>query len=358
MDVTPQELRGNEIKEAFRGYHRDEVDDLLERAAVTIENLTRQLQEAPRQPADAPLAQVSRNDAETIQRTLLLAQRAADDAIAEAQERARQILDESEAKAQTLVGDAEVTARRIHEGERRRLEAEIADLIARRSRLQSDADALEAYANGYRDRVRTAIENDLANLGGAIEAPSARPEMTETEPAPAAREPEPPSSSSHSWDDEPATRAMDLVEVEEEPIAPAPSAAPAASPAAEAPAAAPSPAPAPAEADWPPPAPTAQSTIALDTHAPWEAPEPLPESLASESHGDALGAGQPFSSDVVMEAQPVDSDLLDDDAFFASLRDAVRDDAPLGPVDDGFPESSAFFDDAQPEEPSRRFRRR
>ena len=25
MDVTPQELRGSEIKEAFRGYHRDEV---------------------------------------------------------------------------------------------------------------------------------------------------------------------------------------------------------------------------------------------------------------------------------------------------------------------------------------------
>ena len=105
-------------------------------------------------------------------------------------------------------------------------------------------------------------------------------------------------------------------------------------------------------------APTAQSTIALDTHTPWDAPAPLPESLAPETYGDSLGAGQPFSSDVVMEAQPVDSDLVDDDAFFASLRDAVRDDAPLGPVDDGFPESSAFFDDAQPEEPSRRFRRR
>src|SRR5260221_12530834 len=142
MDVTPQELRGSEIKEAFRGYHRDEVDDLLERAAVTIENLTRQLQDAPpRQPAEAPLAQVSRNDAETIQRTLLLAQRAADDAIAEAQERARQILDEPEAKAQTLVGEAEVTARRIHEGGRRRLEAETADPIARPTRLQTDSDA-------------------------------------------------------------------------------------------------------------------------------------------------------------------------------------------------------------------------
>ena len=43
MDVTPQELRGSEIKEAWRGYHRDEVDELLERAAVTIEHLSQQL---------------------------------------------------------------------------------------------------------------------------------------------------------------------------------------------------------------------------------------------------------------------------------------------------------------------------
>src|SRR3954447_5507028 len=96
MDGTPQELRGTEIKEAFRGYHGDEVDDMLERAAVTIENLTRQLQESPRPPAEAALAQVSRTGGETIPRPLLPARRAADDATAEAQERARQILDESE----------------------------------------------------------------------------------------------------------------------------------------------------------------------------------------------------------------------------------------------------------------------
>jgi DivIVA domain-containing protein len=375
MDVTPQELRGSEIKEAFRGYHRDEVDDLLERAAVTIENLMRQAQEAPpRQAADAALAQVSRNDAETIQRTLLLAQRAADDAIAEAEERARQILDESEAKAQTLVGEAEVTARRIHEGERRRLEGEIAELIARRARLQTDADALEAYASGYRDRVRAAIENDLANLGSAIDAPSERPEMSDV--ATAEPTPEPSSGSSDSRDDETATRAINLVEAETSgPVASAP-APPASAPAAPGPVAAPAPAPspgpsaapAPAETEWPPPAPSAQTSIAVDTHAPWEPPTAMPESPTPEASrgtsgsgalgSDTSGAGQPFSSDVVMEAQPVDSDLLDDDAFFASLRDAVRDDAPLGPVDDGFPESSAFFDDAQPEEPSRRFRRR
>ncbi len=101
-----------------------------------------------------------------LQRTLLLAQRAADDAVNEAQARARQLLEESEAKAQSLVSDAEATARRIAEGERRRLEAEIRELSARREQLRADADALDAYASSYRDRVRAAIEADLANLGG------------------------------------------------------------------------------------------------------------------------------------------------------------------------------------------------
>ena len=37
MDVTPRELRDTDIREGFRGYHRDDVDELLERAAATIE---------------------------------------------------------------------------------------------------------------------------------------------------------------------------------------------------------------------------------------------------------------------------------------------------------------------------------
>ena len=54
MDVTPQELRSSEIKDSWRGYDRDEVDDLLERAAVTIESLTTEVQEARSRPAPAP----------------------------------------------------------------------------------------------------------------------------------------------------------------------------------------------------------------------------------------------------------------------------------------------------------------
>ncbi len=97
--------------------------------------------------------------------------------MAEAEAKARELVEASESKAQTLVSDAEANARRIHDEETRQHEAEIAALLARRDRLQADANALETYANDYRDRVRAAIESDLAKLGVMIEPPSPRPEI-------------------------------------------------------------------------------------------------------------------------------------------------------------------------------------
>lgn len=384
MDVTPQELRSSEIKDSWRGYDRDEVDDLLERAAVTIESLTQRLQEIPSRPAPAaPAAEVplpsSRDDADMLQRTLLLAQRAADDAVNDAQARARQMLEESEAKAQALVSDAEATARRIAEGERRRLEAEILELSARREQLRADADALDAYATGYRDRLRAAIESDLANLGGEVKPPSARPELHEVEippvreaaPAPvdlapeAALAPEP--VALEIVDDEPPlgsgpeTRTVGGLgssptsppeALPERPAAPLASEASVAAP--PRPPAAPAPAVAP---EWPPPAPQASAAAPSaesswlssdDEWAPaqeWDAPAPWERDTAQH---------EAFASEVPMEARAVDTNSLDDDAFFASLREAVRDDAPLGPRD----EEQANFYDGGSEQDRRRFRRR
>jgi DivIVA domain-containing protein len=408
MDVTPQELRSSEIKDSWRGYDRDEVDDLLERAAVTIESLTQDLQEAasrpaPAAPVAAPVAAAavaevplpsSRDDADMLQRTLLLAQRAADDAVNEAQARSKQLLEESEAKAQALVSDAEATARRIAEGERRRLEAELLDLSARREKLRADADALEQYVSGYRDRIRAAIEGDLANLGGEVEPPSERPELHEVEipierepaptaavaavvePAPAREvdltsEPAPApagaSAGDGDWDSGPSTRAISGFDSGPEtgPFTTEASASrsPIASP------------PRPEPAEWPPPAPMAEAAPA-PTAAAAPAPAPAAESSwlssndtewTSSTSWDAPApwerdaaqpAAQPqpdtFATDMPMEANPVDTDSLDDDAFFASLREAVRDDAPLGPRDD---EQAAFFDSGS-EQDRRRFRRR
>jgi len=423
MDVTPQELRSSEIKDSWRGYDRDEVDDLLERAAVTIESLTHELQESNSRPvpvaaapAAAPPAEVplpsSREDAEMLQRTLLLAQRAADDAVNEAQARAKQMLEESEAKAQTLVSDAEATARRIAEGERRRLEAELLDLSARREQLRADADALEEYVAGYRNRIRSVIEGDLAKLGGDIEAPGDRPEVHDVDipaerdlapttavpavaesapaPAPAAApevESEPATSTPQgddAWDSGPSTRAIDGLTRGGGgnvggPTESSPSAAQAS--AVRSPVAAP-PRPEPARpepAEWPPPAPSAVAAPAL-TAEPASTAEPAPiagEPWLSSSADDEWASSttawdapapwerdrepaaaptpaEAYASDVPMEANAIDTDSLDDDAFFASLREAVRDDAPLGPRDD---DQSTFFDGSS-EQDRRRFRRR
>jgi DivIVA domain-containing protein len=378
MDVTPQELRSSEIKDSWRGYDRDEVDDLLERAAVTIESLTQQIHDVQSRPvptaapapvaapADVPLPS-SREDADMLQRTLLLAQRAADDAVNEAQGRAKQMLEEAETKAQALVSDAEATARRIAEGERRRLEAELLDLSARREQLRIDADALEAYVSGYRDRIRAAIEGDLAKLGGEVEPPSERPEVhdveipVEREPVTAAVVVDDPevdltpvdahesTGDGAGWESASDARAVTAHDA----------GAPAASPfAPEASAVSPVVAPPrPEPAEWPPapsadaatgPVPVVESSwLASDADwasstAAWDAPAPW----------ERDGAPEPFATEVPMEATAIDTDSLDDDAFFASLREAVRDDAPLGPRDD----EQSFFDGAESDR--RRFRRR
>jgi hypothetical protein len=77
----------------------------------------------------------------------------------------------------------------------------------------------------------------------------------------------------------------------------------------------------------------------------WDSPAPWARDTAQH---------EPFSSEVPMEATAIDSDSLDDDAFFASLREAVRDDAPLGPRD----EDQATLLDGSAEQERRRFRRR
>jgi hypothetical protein len=79
---------------------------------------------------------------------------------------------------------------------------------------------------------------------------------------------------------------------------------------------------------------------ALDAPAPWERD---------------TGHHEPFSSDVPMEASAVDTDSLSDDQFFASLREAVRDDAPLGPSDD---DQQGDFYEPGSDDRRRGFRRR
>src|SRR5215510_6528582 len=108
MEITPRELRDVEIAEAFRGYNRDVVNDLLQAAQL----------EADR----------SRETEDILHRTLLLAQRAADEAVAEAQTKSRAMMEEAELESHKLLADAQTEAARRRDEERERLEEEVVDL--------------------------------------------------------------------------------------------------------------------------------------------------------------------------------------------------------------------------------------
>ncbi|HMF81900.1 MAG TPA: DivIVA domain-containing protein [Acidimicrobiia bacterium] len=315
MDVTPRELRDTDIREGFRGYHRDDVDELLERAASTVEGLSERVRQlTERLQSVEGSAGKSRETEEMLQRTLVLAQKTADEAISEAQERSRTLLEESETKARKLVTEAEGTARRVAENERSRLESEVQDLSSRRDALNADVEALEKYEREYRTRLRKAIETELDSLGKFSAQHGQRPKLHDVS-VPPPREavansgrqsaPAPPANPS-SAASSPSTPTAEIGSVGPFPKAPP-------EPARGAPPADPD--PGWGDSDAPPSEPVSKPTV----------------------------GSTPGLADFVPADEPVEPEVLDDDAFFATLREAVRDDAPLGPRDDE--EDDDLFDD-------------
>src|ERR1035437_3702964 len=108
-------LRTVEFRETLKGYHRDDVDEYLEKAAVEAEGLQEQLRQtserlrqagerisqlevsAEHQPA--PSAAGADLAADTLQRTLFLAQKFVDETKADAEARAAKLVAEADAHA-------------------------------------------------------------------------------------------------------------------------------------------------------------------------------------------------------------------------------------------------------------------
>jgi DivIVA domain-containing protein len=376
MEITPRELRDVEIRAEMRGYNRDDVNDLLERAAATIEAANDRLQQLNDRVSSMQSEQGrTRETEDVLHRTLLLAQRAADEAVAEATAKSRQMLDDAEMQSRRLVADAEAEARRKGETERRRLEEEIVELAGRRDSLLADVEALTRFEAEYRERMVRALEADLFALRSRpTTAPGNRPETSDVEmptpkPAEAKAEdaPQPQPQPQAQPQQQPAAKPP-LATAPPTGLPPAPPVPPridtprpaAAPPVGPTPTPTPTPAPPNAPAGGPP-------TREVDVRTLFEQPAPPPKPPVSEpkpamivdDDAPAKPAPGPAIDQPVVRPTPVaapgpidllgndgaDADVLDDDAFFATLRDAVHDDAPLGPRDDDDPTGdNRFFD--------------
>lgn len=326
MEITPRELRDTEIALEFRGYDRDAVNDLLERTASALESLQDRVRQLTEQ-VDAVQAEAgrTRETEDILHRTLLLAQRAADEAVGEAQAKARQMVEEAEIASRKTLAEAEADARRRGEAERRRLEAEVVELAARRDSLLGDVEGLTRFEAEYRERMARALEADLAALRARPSAaPGPRPDVGQVEVPAAAPASAPPSPEAGTAGSEVAEQAQDAdatgsVDMQAVMSSPNPTNGAIAS----------------APTDTPP------------VEVPPRPAEPAPPAEATEEDEQAEHAEHPerhAGQDIDLDEGGVEAEVLDDDAFFATLREAVHDETPLGPRDDD-DDRLSFFDD-------------
>lgn len=195
MPLTPEDVRNRRFKTAFRGYDETEVDTFLDEVEVELtrllgeqESLRQRLQAAQSAPPPQPVASEAE---EMLRRTLLLAQRTADETVAQAQADAEQMT--SQARAQ-----AESTLRQAHE----QAASATVDAERRRQALEQHIEGLRAFEREYRTRLKAYLEAQLRDLDGRgqpADAPAIPPvpvmplapqEPAEAPPVPVAAAPE------------------------------------------------------------------------------------------------------------------------------------------------------------------------
>jgi DivIVA domain-containing protein len=170
-------LRTVEFRETLKGYHRDDVDEYLERAAVEAEGLQEQLRQSGerlRQAAERiaqleaalehrpePVAAEPAPPDDTLQRTLLLAQKFVDETKAESEAEAARIVAEAGAKARMLTDQAQSEASRLAAESEQRLREEIGRLEVSRSKLSADVETMTRHLESERSRLRDALTEIL-----------------------------------------------------------------------------------------------------------------------------------------------------------------------------------------------------
>jgi DivIVA domain-containing protein len=206
MDGSPQLLTDVKFTQLKRGgYDPDQVDNFLERVSAAVAQLQDKLRVATEraEAADAQIAEARRLQAEAearaggaasatdaegarvtgggdeeITKVLLLAQRAADQAVEEANTNATRTMADARAKAVNLLAEAEQERDRMlakarkkadaaAEERARQLQERVELLLTARAELEGDLDALQTHL----DRERALFQERLESVQRALDDP-------------------------------------------------------------------------------------------------------------------------------------------------------------------------------------------
>jgi cell division initiation protein len=212
-------LRTVEFRLGLKGYNVDEVDEYLDKAAQEAEGLqehVRQLNERLRQASEriaqlerekrsAPAAAVEDGEGapaadsgalsdETLQRTLILAQKFVDQTKRESEAEAAAIVSQAEERARTAIAEAEATAAQLQAESHQKLREEVARLEATRTDLAADVETMARHLDSERNRLRGALTEILQwvdeNVQPANSLMGVRPKAKSGDPSAAGGGPE------------------------------------------------------------------------------------------------------------------------------------------------------------------------
>ena len=179
-------LRTVEFRLGLKGYNVDEVDEYLDKAAQEAEGLqehVRQLNDRLRQASEriaqlerdkraAPVAAEGAEGAaasaeaatlsdETLQRTLLLAQKFVDQTKRESEAEAAAVVAQAEETARAAIAAAEATAAQLQTETHQKLREEVTRLEATRTELATDVESMARHLESERNRLRGALSEIL-----------------------------------------------------------------------------------------------------------------------------------------------------------------------------------------------------
>ncbi|MCS7459281.1 DivIVA domain-containing protein [Paenibacillus doosanensis] len=144
MALTPLDIHNKEFGRSFRGYDEDEVNEFLDLVIKDYEALIRENKDLQNQLAGIQerLDHFS-NIEETLSKTIIIAQEAADE-----------VKSNSKKEAQLIIKEAEKNADRI-----------INESLAKSRKIAVEIEELKKQASIYRTRFRTLLEAQLELLG-------------------------------------------------------------------------------------------------------------------------------------------------------------------------------------------------
>lgn len=165
MVLTPDDIVTYPLKQAVRGYSVPQVDQLLDQAADTVEKLTAEVEDLRRRLRQSEDRLAASSETETtLKRTLVTAQRAAEQSLDEAREEAAQLVEEARREAAGIREEAQLDAEELRVEALKAARAEEAEIRRRRQSLEGHIEALRIFEREYRARLRGALEDQLRML--------------------------------------------------------------------------------------------------------------------------------------------------------------------------------------------------